>query len=177
MRKGFYERFFEDDEGAKRLIKIQRVRCSSCRASHCLLYDFLVPYRRYTLKALVKPFEAYVSNENSYLSALDETVKDTALLFEIVRSVLRQMPLIWMQLMKIALEASFDLTDLRKKRICPNGHKARKQEKRDRLDWAAAMLELFPNALETLAKEGFFPFANGRGCALLRTHSSECQLF
>jgi hypothetical protein len=108
---------------------------------------------------------------------LDEVVKDSAMLFELIKTVLGRLPVAWMKLMEQATKAGLDLKEISKKRTCPNSQKARTTKKKEQLDWAAAVLELFPNALELLAKEGFSLFSSGRGCRLLRTQSSDCMLF
>lgn len=177
MRSGTYTRQMVDEYGQVDRIRIQRVRCRECHASHALLYDFLIPYRKYSVKALEAAVRGYVAQPNSYLGALTAVVNESATLFGAVRSVLCHLPLIWMHLLRRAIAAGAAPARFSVSGSCPNSYKCRNEKKRERLDWATQALELFPDLFERASVEGYPLFASGRGCELLRTHSAECALF
>jgi hypothetical protein len=176
VRSGRYGRQMVDEYGLLHRIRIQRVRCRECHGSHALLYDFLIPYRKYSVKALEAAVRGYVAQPSSYLEALTAVVNESATLFGAVRSVLCHLPLIWMHLQRQAIAAGaaarFSVSG-----GCPNSYKCRDEKKRDKLDWLTQVLELFPDLFERASAEGYPLFASGRGCELLRTHSAECALF
>lgn len=177
VRNGKYSRGMIDESGQTHILDIQRVRCRSCNASHALLYDFLVPYRRYDLKALKKAVDGYIAEPNSYLEALTGVVGDAATLFKAVEYMLFHLPFVWMHLMRMAIGMGIPIEEIARNGVCPNSFKCKKVGKKEQLDWAARLRELIPNVFEIASKEGYPMFSSGRGCELLRTHSAECALF
>jgi Domain of unknown function (DUF6431) len=158
-------------------LRIQRVRCRACNASHCQLYDFLVPYRRLSLRALEEAARAYIQSPNTYLDAGTHAVDGPSAVFNAVKRVLQNLPSTWQKLMRILIAAGFEVAMLAKEVLSPNSNKCKTTNKQKLLDWAAAALELIPDAFEFCSRHGFFLFASGRGCTLLRTHTAECKLF
>jgi len=158
-------------------LSIQRLRCRSCNGSHCQLFDFLVPYRQVTFDALNSVAKQYITTRTTYLDAVNEAVSEPAAAFLAVERVLVRLNQIWMCLMQILIGRGFAMKDMPAKTISPNGFRSRKTGKQALLDWAAAMLEVAPNALEICNRYGFSVFRGDRGCELKRTHSPECGLF
>lgn len=176
-RNGTYARQVVDEYGFEGTIRIQRLRCRGCNASHSLLYDFLIPYRKYTVRAIGKAARVYLEQPSSYLEALNEVVSESATLFTALESLLRQLPILWMHLLRQAIGAGLGAREFAVLNKCPNSNKCRKSEKQERLDWANQLLTVFPDVLESANAIGFWLFASGRGCELLRTHSPECAVF
>lgn len=177
VRNGTYRRQMVDELGTAHSLLIQRVRCRECRGSHSLLYDFLVPYRKYCVRATAAVVERYLVEQNSYLGALTATVNEPATLFGAVRNLLCHLPVVWMYLARQAIAAGSTPKDFAGFDGCPNSRKSRNPKKRERLDWASRVLKLFPELFEKASAQGYPLFASGRGCELLRTHSAECALF
>lgn len=166
-----------DENGLEQELLIQRLRCRCCNASHSLLYDFLIPYRKYSVEAMARAARRYLEEPNSYLGALTEVVNEPATLFTALESVLRHLPILWMHLVGKAIGAGSNARNFFAQGKCPNSDKCRKITKLERLNWASQMLTMFPDVFERASGEGFWVFASGRGCELLRTHSSECAVF
>ena len=148
VRSGFYRRTVIDEEGAKFLLAIQRVRCRSCNGSHSLLFDFLVPYRRPTFAALKAVVETYLTTQTTYLDAVGESVGEPGTVFSLVEQVLGRLNQLWMCLMQILIPSGFKPAVIQATVTCPNGSRSRKKGKNALLDWAAAILDLAPNAFE-----------------------------
>lgn len=142
-----------------------------------MLYEFLVPYRRYSLAALEKAVLTYIQKPESYLSALTGAVGDPATLFSAVRCFLLHLPVLWMHLMRNGMDTALTVSAIRQEVRSPNGRKCRSEEKRRRMNWAAKALRLSPDLFTVGSRAGYPVFSNGRGCPLLRTHTSECLLF
>lgn len=165
------------ETGEKQRVKIQRVRCRACNASHSLLYDWLIPHRKYTLGALKAVVVKYIQEENSYLDTLTGAVNETATAFYALEWLLSQLPTMWMFLMRMAISRGLGVKEIRKEGSCPNSFKCRKAGKKAKLDWVARLLELVPEMFEIGRGCGYAVMGSNRGCALLRTHLSECALF
>lgn len=174
---GTYCRQAVDEAGKKSLVRIQRMRCRGCRAAVTLLYDFLVPYCKYTVSALKGGVVEYLTQPTSYLEALTEPVSEAATLFGAVEKLLSNLPAVWMFLMKKLIESGRPVREIAGEGRCPNSFRCKDDEKRRRLNWAAWLLELVPDAIERASRGGYAVFARGRGCELLRTHTAECALF
>lgn len=169
-----------DESGTEYAIRIQRVRCNHCKKkrTHSLLYDFLVPYCKYSVKALERPVAEYVLEpDTTYLGALNDAVSEAATLFRVVRAMLDHLPQVWMHMMQMLIAAGYSPDEILAEDLSPNSSKCKGEEKKKRLDWAAQLLKLIPDAFEVAALEGYPIFASGRGCRLLRAHSAECMLF
>lgn len=177
MRNGFYTRQMIDASNELSEIEIQRLRCRCCNASHSLLYDFLIPYRKYSLKALKEGVCAYIEQANSYVTALTEPIKEVSTLFDVVERMLKNLPYVWMRVVMMLIGAGVTVDEIAQSIHSPNSFKCKRDEKRSRMDWAAQVLRLVPGLFEVANREGYPMFAYGRGCKLLRTHSSECKLF
>lgn len=180
MRHGTFTRSMVDESGAEYAIDIQRVRCEGdCKRkrTHSLLYDFLIPYCQFTVKALEEPVVKYVQEPNTYLEALNEVVSESATLFRAIEMVLQHLPEFWMYLMRQLVLEGYTAAELAVEGASPNSSKCRKAEKKERLDWAAQLLKLVPNVFAEASRHGYPLFASGRGCRLLRTQSRECKLF
>lgn len=165
------------EDGAEFVLPIQRVRCRSCNGSHCQLFDFFVPYRQAMFSALNSVVKRYITNPTTYLDAVEEAVAEPAEVFLAVERVLENLNEIWMFLMRILIAGGFTAEVRSAKTTCPNGFRSKKAGKQALLDWAAAMFEVAPNALEICNRYGLSIFAGDRGCKLKRTHSLECRLF
>lgn len=179
MRHGTYTRSVVDESGTEHEIRIQRLRCENCpgKRTHSLLYDFLIPYCKYTVKSMEQPVVAYVLEPTTYLGALNEVVSETATLFKAVKMMLLHLPEFWMHLMQSLIAAGYSAEMLASDAYSPNSTKCRSEEKQKRLDWSAQLLRLVPNIFAEASRRGYPLFANGRGCKLLRTHSRECAPF
>lgn len=158
-------------------LRIQRVRCRACNSAHSQLYDFLVPYRRISFAALKDVVQDYVLNPTTYLDAAGSGIEEPATVFCAVERLLKNLSEIWMFLMQMLIKSGFRAPMMARRRDCPNGIKARKKDKKRLLDWAAAMFDLVPDALEICNGYGLAVFGSDRGCALKRAHSTECKLF
>jgi len=177
VRNGTYSRQMIDERGLLSRIDIQRVRCRECRASHSLLYDFLVPYKRLTVKALAKAVTTYLRKPSSYMRALDDPINESATLFSAIEILLQNLPLAWMWLTTTLIAMGAKAIDLGGTGRCPNSWKSRKNGKATDLDFAAQVLERFPDLFSQASAAGYPLFAKRGGCRLLRTHSAEWQLF
>lgn len=177
VRNGFYSRDFMDEERVVHHLDIQRVRCRECNASHSQRYDFLVPYRRVGATPLEAAVRGYIEEPNTYLSAETDAVGDCSAVYTAVATFLEQLPVVWMSVMQVLVAAGFGVPELLRQVMCPNSSRARIAGKAERLDWAASVLALVPELFEVCAREGIFLLASGRGCGLLRTHRTECELF
>lgn len=158
-------------------LRIQRVRCRACRRAHALLYDFLVPYRKFTLEDLKASCEAYLSQPLSYLDALRVPLVEVATVFTALECLLTRLPSASMWLAAVLLTAGVPVAEFARTTESPNSWKCRKVGKAEGLNWAGRLCELVPDLFERASQAGISLFANRRGCELLRTHSSECALF
>jgi hypothetical protein len=136
-----------------------------------------VPYRKYTASALGNAVTEYLSKASTYLEAAAVGIRESGTVFDAVECFLTQLPILWMFLMRRLADTG--IMDVLKgaKMSCPNAAKSRDEAKRERLEFAAQVLELVPDALRLCSKGGYPVYARRRGCELLRTHSSECKLF
>ena len=175
-RHGTYTRTVATEWGEERL-SIQRVRCRACRRTHALLYDFLVPYRKFTLSDLKASCEAYLNIPLSYLGAAREPVADVATVFTALESMLRNLPVAAIWLAAALFRAGVPVAEFAHPVVSANSWKCRKAGKAELLNWARRLCELAPDLFERASQAGICLFAGRRGCELLRTHSSECALF
>jgi hypothetical protein len=136
-----------------------------------------VPYRRITFDALRFAVEGYLREPSTYLDAAGDSLIESATVFTAVERVLEHLNELWMFLMQMLIAKGFGARILEEYGCCPNGIKARKSGKEGLLNWTTAMLGTMPNAFEICNRHGMTIFGSGRGCALQRTHSSECVIF
>lgn len=63
-----YERGVIDERGVKRMIFVKRFLCSStaCGKTVSCLFDFLIPYARFTIQAVAGYVEEYLGTETTY---------------------------------------------------------------------------------------------------------------
>ena len=113
-RHGFFERTYFDAQGVHETVSVLRVRCSSCRQSFSLLYDFLIPYRRYSIVAFEASVLAYLAAFCSYSEALwssteAETKMVYSTLFRLVGSMTQQVRTAQQQLQTALLEADIEI--------------------------------------------------------------------
>ncbi len=158
-------------------LKIQRLRCRECGGSHSQSYEFVVPYRRLSQRALEGPVRAYLEDRTTYLGSLNEAVNDPATVFSTVERVLKNLPVAWMKLMTMLIAAGGEVKTVVNVQGCPNSSRCRQSEKKMQLDWAANVLWLFPELFEICSRHGISLFGSRRGCELLRAHRVECGLF
>jgi hypothetical protein len=178
VRNGYYKRFVISEQGFLNRVQVQRVRCRGCNASHSLLYDFLIPYRRHSLKALRSAVTMYLEQESSYFEVVSDEVDGAATVFGAVEHMVEHLTVFWMRVMQVLVSSGKAVAEvLRDPQVCPNSFKCKSLKKRAMLDVAATLLKLKPDIFEQANREGYPLFASGRGCALLRTHSTECALF
>lgn len=176
-RHGTYTRTVSTTERGDVQVLIQRVLCRACRRSHALLYDFLVPYRKFTQSDLKASCEAYLRAPLAYLQAVQEPVLEVATVFTALESMLRNLPVVSMRIATMLFRRGFPVADFGRSTISPNSWKCRKEGKAELLNWAKRLCELAPDLFECASRAGLSLFAGRRGCELLRTHSSECALF
>lgn len=177
VRNGCYRRRVVEESGEEQVLSIQRLRCRGCNGSHSLLYDFLVPYRKFTVSALKVAVAGYLETSQSHLGTLTDAVKDVATVFSAIECLLASLPMLWMRLAGALISGGHSVSAITRKGHCPNSIKSRKAGKREQLDWAAQVLELIPEVLERSGELGISVFAGRVGCRLLRTHRAECVLF
>lgn len=164
-------------DGIKSRVKVQRVRCRSCNRSHALLYDFLIPYRQATARAVETAVRSYLLQENSYLDASDDALPEPSSVFTAVESLVRNMSAVWLQLMQRLMDSDFCIDHLSEETFCPNSWRSRSRAKEGGLDLAAWACKLVPSLHDICIAAGICPFGGRRGCTLLRTHRAECMLF
>lgn len=172
VRHGYFERGVIEEDGENRRIKIGRVRCRNCRASHSLMPENLIPYKKYTVRALLQSVLKFVLGQKTYLDAVDEPVNEAATLFVVIENILRHLPIA----ARVLLENVQELVE-RLRQPVARKYRSRKSEKKERLQWLAELVVAVPNIFEFLNRKGYCIFGSGRGCELLRTQSSECKLF
>lgn len=172
MRHGFFERGLIEEDGKEWRIKIGRVRCRDCRASHSLMPENLIPYKKYTVRALLQSVLKFVLGQMTYLDAVSEPVSEAATLFVVVENILRHLPIA----ARVMLESVQDLMK-QLRQPADRKYRSRKSEKKERLEWLAELVIAVPNIFEILNRRGYCIFGSGRGCELLRTQTSECKLF
>jgi hypothetical protein len=141
------------------------------------LYDFLVPYRRYTVAVFIKSFVNYLHWPASYLTAT--TLPDASTMFRALECMLVSSAVLWQFLSARLVGAGMTVSQYEScGRECPNGWKARKTGKEKLLHWVATMMELAGDDLNKAILEIAGNILNGHGgCALLRTHSVQCVIF
>lgn len=167
-----------DENGTATDVKIQRARCHVCNAGFSLLYDFLVPHSKFSVKALAEVVENYLEEPNSYLSALTAGVAEAAILFRVIEQVLSNLPSFWMWMSRILIAKGITVDELSKGTSCPNGSKCRKPGKEEKLHWARSVIRLIPSVFELADANGISLFLISKGgCTLQRTHLAECKLF
>ncbi len=172
MRHGFFERGVIEEDGQNRRIKIGRVRCRDCRASHSLMPENLIPYRKYTVRALLQSVLRFVLGQMTYLDALNEPVNEAATLFVVIENILRHLPIA----ARVLLESVQGLVE-QLRQPAARKYRSRKSQKNERLEWLGELVIAVPNIFEILNRRGYCIFGSGRGCELLRTQTSECKLF
>ncbi|MGD9679317.1 MAG: DUF6431 domain-containing protein [Vulcanibacillus sp.] len=72
IKHGYYIRSIKTPDGLVKL-KILRVKCKSCKRTHAILLDFIVPYSQILLKdhiSIIQVFEKQLSFESIMLSNL-----------------------------------------------------------------------------------------------------------
>lgn len=176
MRKGRYWRTVVTEEAECVRIPIQRVRCRSCHRSHALIYDFLIPYRKFTVASMGAACAAYLRG-TSFLRAAREPVENVATVYLAMDSMLKKLPAAWMWLAGLLMARGVPRQELSKANARSNSWKCRKPGKAELLEWAARICELEPNVFQIASAAGFCIFSGRLGCELLRTHSFECALF
>lgn len=169
MRQGSRLRGVIDEQGQRWSFRIQRVRCRNCNSSHSLVPDFLVPYKRYSVSALLESVLRFVSGM-TYLKAVSEPVGDTGTLFEVIENILKKLPVA----ARLLLER---MSGLFKTVRTGTKFRSKNKEKRERLEWLSELVSAEPGIFEILNCSGICIFGSGRGCELLRTPSTECKLF
>ena len=144
-RHGSFERGFCDEQGRAGRVSIQRMRCVACGRTFSLLYDFLIPYRRYTVSAFELAALSYMTQFCSYAEALwssveceSEMVRST--LFRIVAAMTEQVWLAQQQLQRTVLEAGMAVPAV--EAVCENAVKAHTPKKCVRLDALAKLFVL-----------------------------------
>jgi len=120
-----------------------------------------VPYRQVTFDALNSVAKRYITTRTTYLDAVDDAVSEPAAAFLAVERVLIRLNQIWMCLMQILIGRGFAMKDVPAKATSPNGFRSRKAGKQALLNWAVAMFEIAPNALEICNQYGFFGVSRG----------------
>jgi len=160
-----------DEHGTETDVKIQRARCRICNAGFSLLYDFLVPYSKFSVKALATVVENYLEEPNSYLSALAGGVAEAATLFRVIEQLLSNLPAVWMWMSRLLIAQGVSVGELSKGQVCPNGNKCRKPGKEERLHWACAVIRLMPEVFERAGASGISMFSTARKVVRCNGHT------
>lgn len=153
-RHGWYERFFICDLGQKKRIRILRLRCSKCRASHACLYDFMVPYRQYgaellgllAWKYLIEKVMTYEEFEWGLPTAEADEKGHRHLVFEVIERLCQVYSWLMGQVEKANLrpgESLWKRPEPMPERDCVNGWKAKKAGKEEALNQVARALTKF----------------------------------
>ena len=122
-----------------------RARCQACRLSFSLLYDFLIPYRRYTVPAFEAATLTYLTTFCSYAEALwssveGETKMAYSTLFRAVAALTERVWLAQQQLQTAIVDsgAAVPLVET----DCPNAIKCSTPPKFERLKALAKLIVL-----------------------------------
>lgn len=153
-RHGWYERFFISELGQKNLVRILRLRCSKCRASHACLYDFMVPYRQYgaellgllAWKYLIEKVMTYEEFEWELTEAEGDEKGHRHLVFDVIERLCQVYSWLVGQVEKANLrvgESLWKRDEPEPEKDCVNGWKAKRVEKREALNQVARALTKF----------------------------------
>lgn len=143
-----YWRTVIDAKGTTHAIQIWRVCCTNreCGITHACLYDFLIPYRRYTAEAVSECVEKYLTRLISYVEAAfgcGRAMPDPSLVFRWLSAMLRQVDWLLQQMQLACVDTGMDLlADSEAPERCPNGVKARSERKQRELDRGARLVQL-----------------------------------
>ena len=136
-----------------------------------------MPYRQITAKALEEGVRNYLERSSTYLDALTESIGEPSVIFRAIEQLLNRLPILWPCVVQMLITYGFYVDDFAQAYVCPNGWRCRKAAKRECLNWARAVFGLHLNILQICAAEGILLLGSGRGCGMLRTHTTECKLF
>jgi Domain of unknown function (DUF6431) len=191
-RHGFFARRVADEAGTEIVIWVMRMRCQACLRSFSLLYDLLIPYRRYTVKALETAVMAFFVGCYSYAEALwtsseSETRMVCSTLYRAVLALTERVWLAQQQLQTAVLESGGALPAVETEGSIAT--KARSPVKGERL---RALIRLFAladivlqkpvlqnlNSFFAMRSEHKFPlFSIRKGLRLSAPHYAQQQLF
>ena len=181
---GFYRRVVAaiDDE---QVVWVKRVRCGRCRRAFSCLYDWLVPYRHYSLEVLGAVLEEYLLKPASYARTVWglTTRMSPSTLFHVLEAMLKRVKLAMQQLQLFLVDAGIFLPA--DDSPCPNSFKTKSQSKAKALDTTARLVRLAQSHFRAGAIVGLqqffstrslpvFSFLTGR---LSVPHNWQCLIF
>jgi hypothetical protein len=133
-KHGCFERWAIEAE-TEVLLRIQRFLCPACGATTSCLFEFLVPYRRFTVAVIAQGVSSYASAQTTYrgeavglskLESSDTPKPSHCQVFRWVRTVCDKVQIHLLQAQKtmVMTGRADELEQLRRK-ICPNSDKAK----------------------------------------------------
>ncbi len=150
-----YLKTVKDLNGKPLLVKMLRLKCSSCPKTYtCMPYP-LLPYKSYTVVAVTEMINDYISKAGTYFelasgAAPDEDFKShTHLLFCLLERLLEQISWIeeWLQKVRFGRGESLWQGEAAPRKECPNARNARKPGKTDKLNRARTAMALMQRVI------------------------------
>ena len=141
---GSYRRRVEEgSENAE--IQVPRWKCRWCGGTQSEAPYFVVPNRRYAVKVLAAGVQGYAVNPTKYrdeVSKLGETGPSPAQLFRWVRLLGEKAERVLFDVQSLFISSGLDSEDLvlLEEAFCPNGERAKSDEKREQLNVLAKVI-------------------------------------
>lgn len=134
-----YERTAIDETGKAIEVTIRRYRCSRCGLTVSCLFDFLIPYLRFTVQAVCAYAEEYLGQLITYeelaWSADGEHVSSKSSIFRWIDRLAERADRLATAIQREAVLTRPENVELELEKVaCPNGFKARKPGKASDLD-------------------------------------------
>lgn len=192
---GYYVRGYIDDV-EKHYVQVARLRCRRCRLTFSCLYEFLIPYRRYSVDLLAKGIFTYLTVLCSYAEALWEATESEipvviSTMWRVMDSFLRKIHRAQIELQRGLVAGGVDLlgTGMGFFDLCCNSVKARVEGKALLLIRAASVALMAERLLQgdairtmhryflSTKENNFYILAGRKGIKLSGPHSVQMPIF